>query len=99
MGSWILRLNHFLFPWYYKRCGDHFKRYTLFKSIKLLIENYEHNKELLDSAKRVEAFAIKEADRERNERVKLQMRLLASDKQIDWANNTFGTNFSKSSEN
>ena len=34
--------NLFIFGWYYKRCGDHFRQWNFRKSIKILIQNYEH---------------------------------------------------------
>ncbi len=99
MKNILLKINHFVFFWYYKRCGEHFKQWTFLKSVKLLIQNYEHTQLLFRNAEKIESFAIKEADKERKLRLDLEMKLLANDNQIDWANNTFGTDFSKSEEN
>ena len=99
MEKLILKINHFVFSWYYKRCGDFFKQWTFIKSVKLLIQNYEHNKELLGAAKKTESFAIQEANRERKLRLDLEMKLIASDEEIYWANKIFATDFKKSNEN
>jgi len=41
-GKIRMKLNHIVFWWYYKRCGEHFRQYPFFKSVKVLISNYVH---------------------------------------------------------
>ena len=38
----ILKLNHIIFWWYYKRVPEHFRQWTLLKSIEILVSNYNH---------------------------------------------------------
>jgi len=38
----MLKLNHVLFWWYYKRVPEHFRQWTILKSIEILISNYKH---------------------------------------------------------
>ncbi|BFP39520.1 hypothetical protein FGF1_03650 [Flavobacteriaceae bacterium GF1] len=37
-----LKIHHIVFKWYYKKSSDHFKERTFKKSVKNLIDNYEH---------------------------------------------------------
>ena len=94
-----LKINHFIFRWYYKRVPEHFKQWTFMKSVKLLIQNYEHDKLLLKNAKEIEALAIKDADNLRTELQNLRMGISHSSEHIDWANKNFGTDFKKPGDN
>ena len=38
----MLKLNHVLFWWYYKRVPEFFRQWTILKSIEVLVSNYNH---------------------------------------------------------
>ena len=40
--SAVLKLNHIVFWWYYKRVPNFFYQWTILKSVRLLKDNYEH---------------------------------------------------------
>jgi hypothetical protein len=63
----ILKINHWLFAWYYKRVPEHFQQWTLLKSVRLLIENYIHLKRLYDMEMRNLSAALKESNQLRNQ--------------------------------
>ena len=94
-----LKINHILFHWYYNRCGDHFRQYTFFKSVKLLIDNYKHNFLLIENEQTHNQNLTKDNDRLRSELNSLKMKMVANDKQIDFMNEKFGTNYSNKSDN
>ena len=99
MKERILKLNHFIFAWYYNRVGEHFHQWTFFKSVKLLISNYDHamwwTKEQDDLINRIQKINDKDLKELRD----IKMRQTATESQINWANKTFGTDFSKPSDN
>lgn len=85
--------------WYYKRVPEHFRQWRFRKSVKLLIQNYEHNELLYKNALKIEALAMKDADNLRKELQNLRMGISHSSEHIDWANKNFGTDFRKPEEN
>jgi len=95
----ILKLNHFIFSWYYKRCGDHFKQYHFLKSIKLLIDNYEHLNLLYKNEQIHNRNLTRDNDIMRNELFQIRIKQVASPNQIDSINKMFGTNIHKNNEN
>ena len=99
MNNFLLKVNHIVFHWYYSRCGEHFKQWTFLKSVKLLIQNYNHTQLLLRNAEKIESFAIKEADKERKMRLQLEMQLMADDSLIGSVNRIFGLGLPKSENN
>ena len=94
-----LKINHFMFRWYYKRVPEHFRQWTFMKSIKLLIQNYEHDKLLLKNTKEIEVLAIKDADKLRKELENIRMSILAKGIEIEHFNKIFGTDYKKPKEN
>lgn len=96
---WILKLNHFLFPWYYKRVPSHFRKWTLIKSIKILISNFEHQEIVIQGKSEVIRNAIKIEEKLSMELRNLKLSMSASPNQIDAINSIFGTNFNSSNEN
>ena len=42
MKNFILKVNHILFFWYYKRVPSFFNQWTILKSLSLLTQNYRH---------------------------------------------------------
>lgn len=95
----ILKINKFLFKWYYGSAPEHFHQWRFRKSVKLLIQNYEHTQLLLKNAKEIEALAMKDADNLRVELQNLRIAIFHSSEHIDWANKNFGTGFKKPEDN
>jgi hypothetical protein len=77
----------------------HFRKWRFKKSVKLLIQNYEHTQLLLKNAQEIKRLAIKDADNLRTELQNLRMAISHSSEHIDWANKNFGTDFKKPSDN
>jgi len=99
MKKIILKLNYLIFSFYYKKVPNHFKYWTFFNSISLLIQNYDHLKLLFDNSEKHKIDLIKESDRLRKELSDIRIKEIASDNQIDWLNKSFGANIHKTSEN
>ena len=95
----ILKINHFLFNWYYKKCGDHFKQWTFFKSVKLLIQNYEHQTLLYNNGQEHIAALIVDNNKMRKELFDIKMNQIASDDQIDILKFSIGMKIHTPSEN
>lgn len=95
----ILKLNHILFNWYYKRVDEHFKGYTFFKSVKLLNEHYKHAEFVMDGQNKLIRSAIEEERRLINENSQLRINQIATDGQIRWANKAFGTKWNPPTNN
>lgn len=90
--SILLRLNHIIFWWYYKRVPIFFQKWTILKSIRLLKDNYEHalfrekglNEVLVNASKREYEM------RSHISNLELKLRGITQD-QIDPINKIFGT--------
>src|SRR5688572_30833424 len=95
----LLKINHILFWWYYRKVSDHFKSYTFFKSISLLRQHYEHAEFMIKGKNDVIKTASKEIDELRKENSQLRISQIATDGQIRWANKTFGTDWIPPTEN
>lgn len=95
----LLRINHFLFWWYYKRVPEFFRKYTILNSISLLKQNYEHLQELYEIEKKTSAAFAEDANNHLKELQNLRLNLIATDKQIDWANKFLGTDLNKKENN
>ena len=91
--------NIFIFGWYYKRCGDHFRRWNFKKSVKLLIQNYEHGQLLLKNEETHNRNLTRDNDKMRKELSDIKIKMIATNGQIDWANEALGMNIKKDSEN
>ena len=56
----IIKINHFIFKWYYKRVSAFYRKFTFIKSVKMLIDNYETQKETLElNGDRISGMLIK----------------------------------------
>lgn len=89
----VLKMNHILFWWYYKRVPKFFHKWTILKSISLLKQNYEHeiviNKglnEVINSACETERKL-----KEENSNLKLKLMGVSQDV-IDPLNTMLGVN-------
>lgn len=94
-----LKLSRLLFSWYYKRCGDFFAKWHFIKSVKLLIQNYEHQTLLYNNGQEHIAALRAENSKQRKELFDIKMKQIATDGQIDWVNKGFGMDIHKDSEN
>lgn len=89
----LLKLNHIVFWWYYKRVPKFFHQWTILKSIRLLKENYEHALFHIKGLNEVINGSIKRESEMKNEisNMKLTIMGITQDK-IDPINKIFGTN-------
>jgi len=94
-----LRINHFLFWWYYNKVDDHFKQYTFFKSISLLRQNYDHLKTMYDGNNQLLSNCIKRNTELEHQLSNARIAQIATDGQIRWANENFGTKWTPPTEN
>lgn len=100
MKAIILTLNHFLFRAYYKRVDEHFRQWTIFKSISLLIQNYKHQRDWWEADKKMYASTITENDTLRKQVQHYQWKELGADPTTTMRlNNMFGTDMPTGSEN
>lgn len=99
MKAYILKINHILFYWYYKRVDKHFHSWTFFKSIKILISNYQHHELLFKNELKHNQALIKDNDKLRSELSNMKMNQIANDGQIKTINDLFGTKYIPPTEN
>jgi len=99
MKKLILKVNHLVFAWYYNRCGDHFKQWTFFKSVKLLIQNYYHCDEWRRSSDKLLGEVIRENTQLHDKITRIELKALIDESQVDFINSSFGLNLPKASEN
>lgn len=95
----ILKLNHWLFKWYYSRVDRHFCQWTFFRSVKLLIQHYEHEQLLHKNANTAFRDCLNELDATRKELSNLKMQQIANPNTIDVLNKSFGTDYTSPNEN
>lgn len=95
----LLKLNHFIFSWYYKRVPKHFHDWTFIKSVKILISNYEHLNLIFENEIKSKINLIKENDALRKEVSNLRIQQIASSSQIRGVNKMFGTNWTQPDDN
>ena len=98
-NKYLLKLNHWLFSWYYKRVEAHFHDWTFIKSVKILISNYEHRDLLFRNELDHNRALIKECDKLRSELSNIKIQQIATDGQIRSVNDMFGTNWTPPTEN
>jgi hypothetical protein len=91
--------NIFIFGFYYKRCGDHFRQWNFIKSVKLLIQNYEHGQLLLNNEETHNRNLTRDNDELRKELFDIKIKMIVTDEQIDLANKMLGVDIKKDSQN
>ena len=92
MCSAVLKLNHLVFWWYYKRVPNFFHQWTILKSIRLLKDNYEHSQFIIKGNEEVISNAIKRERQMRTKISNLELQLMGiTQDQIDPLNKMFGT--------
>lgn len=99
MSLIILKVNYFLFSWYYSRVDKHFHQWTFIKSVKLLIQHYDHEQLLHKNANANFRMALNELDATRKELSNLRMQQIANPGQMETLNKIFGTDFNDSINN
>lgn len=88
----ILKVNHILFWWYYKRVPEFFHQWTLLKSINLLKQNYEHSLFREKGLEEVIKNASKREQEMRTQISNLELKLKGIPQEsIDALNKMFGT--------
>ena len=87
----ILKLNHIIFWWYYKRVPEFFHDWTILKSVSLLKQNYEHALFREEGLNKVISGAIKR-EREMQSKIStLELRAMGiTQDKIDPINKMFG---------
>lgn len=89
----ILKINHILFWWYYKRVPKFFHQWSMLKSIRILKQNYESALFREKGLNEVISSAIKIEDEMREEISSLKLKLMGiSQSDVDSINAIFGTN-------
>ena len=89
----ILKINHILFWWYYKRVPKFFHQWPMLKSIRILKQNYESALFREKGLNEVISSAIKIEDEMREEISSLKLKLMGiSQSDVDSINAIFGTN-------
>lgn len=99
MKKLLLNINYLIFSWYYKIVPDHFKHWTFIKSVKILIQNYEHRNLLFKNEQDHNKALIIDNDKLRIELSQFRISQLASSKQIKDLNKMFGTNHNTPEDN
>lgn len=97
--SLLLKLNHWLFKWYYSRVDKHFWQWTFIKSVKLLIQHYDHEQLLHKNANANFRGALNELDATRKDIHNIRMQQIASPGQIDGLNRMFGMDYNNPKDN
>ena len=83
MEKIILKCNHVLFWWYYKRVPEFFHKWTILKSVKLLVDNYEHQEVIIKGNDKVISSAIK-TEREMIRKISnLELKLMGVSQKIN----------------
>lgn len=92
-SAFLLKVNHILFWWYYKRVPKFFHKWTILKSISLLKQNYEHAEFRYEGLNEVVRNASKREREMQTEISNLRLKLMGvSQDKIDQVNQIFGTN-------
>jgi len=92
-SAMLLKANHILFWWYYKRVPKFFHKWTILKSLMLLKQNYEHAEFRYEGLNEVVRNASKREREMTTEISSLRLKLMGvSQDVIDPLNEIFGTN-------
>lgn len=92
MRNLKLKINRFLFKAYYDRVPEFFHKWTILKSLKLLVQNYEHSQSQVESLEVVIRNASKREIEMRTKISSLELRLKGIRQDaLDKVNNIFGT--------
>jgi len=96
----LLKINHFVFSCYYSRVDEHFRQWTLFRSISLLIQNYNHQRDWWESDKKHLSDVIAKNDVLHKQIRAYQWKELGADPTTTMRlNNMFGTDMPTGNEN
>jgi len=95
----MLRINHFFFHWYYKRVSEHFWQWTFIKSVKMLIQHYNHEQFCHNGAKELYKSCYKLNQKLEHEIHTIRMQQLADDSTIKDLNKIFGTDINTKDNN
>jgi hypothetical protein len=95
----ILKLNHIVFWWYYKKSEAHFKQYTFIKSIRLLRESYNHLKFVNKGNEDLVKHFGKRMDEQAKELRNIKMQIISSPDVTNKLNSMFGTDFNNPQDN
>lgn len=89
----ILKFNHIVFWWYYKRVPEFFRKWTILKSIKILVDNYEHAEYRYEGLQQVVRNASNREVEMRSKISSLELKLMGvSQDVLDPLNKMFGVN-------
>lgn len=92
MSSAVLKLNHLIFWWYYKRVPEFYHKWTILKSISLFKQNYEHAEFRYDGLNEVLKNASKREIEMRTKISNMELRLMGvTQDKIEGINEMFGT--------
>ena len=92
-------MNKLFFRWYYKRVPGHFHQWKFKKSVKQLIQNYEHHGLLLKNAHEHNRNLTKDNDKMRKILSDIRFKEIASEDQINIINGMFGLDIHNDQEN
>ncbi|WP_027380824.1 hypothetical protein [Chryseobacterium daeguense] len=91
MDKIIIKINHVVFWWYYKRVPKFFHKWTILKSIKILVDNYEHAEYRYEGLEKVLKNASNREREMQSEITNLKLKLMGvSQEAIDPLNKMFG---------
>ena len=93
------RLWKFFFWWYYRLVPEFFHQWPPITSLKILVQNYEHDQLLKKNANEAFRSALKELDETRKELHNLRMQQIANPGTIDVLNKGFGTDYTNPIDN
>lgn len=93
MKDIYLKINHLVFSWYYKRTPEFFRKWTILKSISLLIQNYNHSIIEVEGLEQVIRNASAREIEMTTKISNLELKIMGvTQDKIDPINNIFGTN-------
>jgi TATA-box binding protein (TBP) (component of TFIID and TFIIIB) len=99
MKDTILKINCVLFSWYYSRISEHYRQWTFFKSVKILISNYKHQEYCLKSQEELIGKLLEIDRKTQAELHDLRIQQIATPAQIRWANEKLGMKLTEPNDN